>query len=58
VWVFSAEDLSFDLTVLPADILRQAPLSGIDDKPMKRASVSQLRQLLADNEIAAYETGT
>jgi hypothetical protein len=58
VWVFSAEDLSFDLTVLPADILRQAPLSGIDDKPMKRASLSQLRQLLADNEIAAYETGT
>jgi hypothetical protein len=57
VWVFSAENLSFDLTVLPADILRQAPLSSIDDKPMKRASVSQLRQLLTDNEIAAYETG-
>jgi hypothetical protein len=58
VWVFSAEDLSFDLTVLPAAILRQAPLSGVDDKPMKRASVAQLRQLLADNEIAAYETGS
>jgi hypothetical protein len=55
VWVFSAEELSFDLTVLPADALRQAPLSGIDEKPMKRASASQLRQMLTEEEIAAYE---
>lgn len=55
VWVFSAEELSFDLTVLPADALRQAPLSGVDEKPMKRASASQLRQMLAEEEIAAYE---
>ena len=48
VWLFSAEDLSFDLTVLPADVLRQAPLSSIDEKPMKRASAAQLRDLLAD----------
>ncbi len=58
VWVFTAEDLSFDLTVLPEDALRQAPLSGVDGKPMKRASVAQLRQLLADDEIAGYEAGT
>jgi len=58
VWLFSAEDLSFDLTVLPADVLRQAPLSGVDEKPMRRASAAQLRQLLADDEIAAYEAGT
>jgi hypothetical protein len=57
VWLFSAEDLAFDLTVLPADALRQAPLSGIDEKPMKRASATQLRQLLAEDEIAGYETG-
>ena len=57
VWLFSAEDLGFDLTVLPRDVLRQAPLSGIDEKPMKRASASQLRQLLADEEIAGYEHG-
>ena len=55
VWIFSAEDLSFDLTVLPLDVLRQAPLSGVDEKPMKRASAAQLRQLLADEEIAGYE---
>ena len=55
VWLFSAEDLSFDVTVLPQDVLRQAPLSGIDEKPMKRASESQLRALLAEDEIAGYE---
>lgn len=55
VWLFSAEDLSFDVTVLPADVLRQAPLSGIDGRPMKRASATQLRALLAEDEIAAYE---
>ena len=54
-WIFSAEGLSFDLTVLPADILRQAPLSAIDEKPMKRASASQLRDLLAAEDIAGFE---
>lgn len=58
VWLFSAEELTFDLTVLPADVLRQAPLSSVDEKPMKRASASQLRQLLADDEIAGYEAGS
>lgn len=57
VWLFSAEDFTFDLTVLPHDALRQAPLSGIDERPMRRASASQLRELLANEEIAGYETG-
>jgi hypothetical protein len=57
VWIFSAEDLTFDITVLPHDALRQAPLSNIDEKPMKRASATQLRQLLAEEEIADYEAG-
>ena len=55
VWLFSAEDLSFDVTVLPLDVLRQAPLSAIDEKPMRRASLTQLRTLLAEDEIASYE---
>ncbi len=55
VWVFSAEDLGYDLTVLPHDALRQAPLSAVDEKPMKRASAAHLRQLLAEEEIAGYE---
>lgn len=47
VWVFAAEDLTFDLTVLPEASLRQAPLSTMDDKPMRRASRAQLEQLIA-----------
>lgn len=57
VWVFGAEELTFDLTVLPLDVLRQAPLSNVDEKPMKRASAAQLRQLLADEEISDFERG-
>ena len=57
VWLFGADGLSFDITVLPADALRQAPLSSIDEKPMRRASLPQLRDLLAQQEIAGYENG-
>ena len=56
VWVFSAEELTFDVTVLPHTALRQAPLSAIDEKPMRRASAAQLRELLAADEIAGYES--
>ncbi|MBS0217608.1 MAG: hypothetical protein JSR63_05445 [Proteobacteria bacterium] len=55
VWVFNADDATFDLTVLPRDALRQAPLSPVTEKPMARASASQLRALLAEDEIAGYE---
>lgn len=47
-WAFSAGELAVELTVLPSLALRQAPLSNIDEKPMRRASAAQLRQLLAD----------
>lgn len=56
VWLFGAEDLTFDLAVLPHDALRQAPLSGVDEKPMRRASASQLRELLAAEEISDFES--
>ncbi|WP_024869496.1 hypothetical protein [Pseudoxanthomonas suwonensis] len=55
VWLFSAEELAFDVAVLPLQALRQAPLSAVDEKPMRRASLPQLRQLLAEDEIAGYE---
>ena len=55
VWLFSAEDLAIDLTVLPGTVLRQAPLSGVDERPMRRASAAQLRELLAEAEIAEFE---
>jgi hypothetical protein len=56
VWLFAAEDFTFDLTVLPSAVLRQAPLSGVDERPMRRASASQLRSLLAEDEISTYES--
>lgn len=55
VWLFSAEDLAFDLTVLPHDALRQAPLSSIDEKPMRRASLAQLDALLLDEDLAGHD---
>ena len=57
VWLFSADELTFDLTVFPHDVLRQAPLSGVDERPMRRASAAQLRELLAAEEISDYEAG-
>lgn len=57
VWVFSADGLPFDVTVLPHDVLRQAPLSPVDEKPMRRASAAQLRQIISDAEIAGFESG-
>lgn len=57
VWVFSADDLPFDITVLPHDVLRQAPLSPVDEKPMRRASAAQLRQIVADAQISDFEAG-
>lgn len=57
VWLFRADDVAFDLTVLPASALRQAPLSGTDDRAApKRASAAQLRVLLADGDAASGDT--
>jgi hypothetical protein len=55
VWLFAADGLAFDLSVLPADALRQAPLSAVDGKPMQRASLAQLRALLAADEHAGLD---
>lgn len=56
VYVFAAENLPFDLTVLPRDALRQAPLDRIGERPMRRASLSAVQELLAAEEIAAFES--
>ncbi|MFN7783000.1 MAG: hypothetical protein ACK5PG_09695 [Lysobacterales bacterium] len=50
VYVFTADGTPFDLTVLPRDALRQAPLDRVDDRPMKRASLPALRELLAQTQ--------
>ena len=39
---------AFDLTILPRDAIRQAPLDRVDERPMRRASLAALEELLAD----------
>lgn len=46
---FSADDIPLDLTLLPLDALRQAPLDRIDGKPMRRANLAAAKQLLDDS---------
>lgn len=47
VLLFAADGLPFDITVLPRDALRQPPLDRIDEKPMRRASLTAVEELLA-----------
>lgn len=47
---FDAGDVTVDLTLLPLDSQRQAPLDRIDGKPMRRATLAALRQLIADEK--------
>ena len=49
VLLFAADELPFDLTVLPRDALRQAPLDRADDRPMRRASLAQVEMLLDED---------
>ena len=50
VLLFSADGLPFDITVLPLDSLRQPPLDRIDEKPMRRAALAAVEELLATSE--------
>ncbi|HEY6940343.1 hypothetical protein [Dokdonella sp.] len=43
---FNAGDASIDLTVLPYDLLRQAPLDRVSEKPMRRATLAMVEALL------------
>ncbi|MDO4708668.1 MAG: hypothetical protein Q4B94_02425 [Pseudomonadota bacterium] len=47
VWTFTADQIAFELVVLPLSALRQPPLAEYDDRPARRASLAQLRSLLA-----------
>lgn len=52
VLLFAADELPFDLTVLPRDALRQAPLDRADDRPMRRATLTQVQALLSEDSDA------
>jgi hypothetical protein len=48
VYLFRAGELPIDLTVMPCNALRQAPLDRIDERPMQRASLSAVNALLTE----------
>jgi hypothetical protein len=50
VLLFAADKLPFDLTVLPHNALRQAPIDRVDEKPMRRASLATVEIMLAEAE--------
>lgn len=47
---FDAGDAAIDVTVLPYDLLRQAPLDRISEKPMRRATLAMLATLIAESD--------
>jgi hypothetical protein len=56
VLLFSAEGIAMDLTLMPHDALRQPPLDRVDERPMRRASLASLQAMLAEKEIADFES--
>lgn len=46
---FVHEESSIEATIFPVDGMRQAPISPVDGKPMKRADQTAVRKLLDEN---------
>lgn len=57
VLLFAAADIPIDITIFPRGALRQPPLDRIDERPMRRASLASLEAMLAEEEIAQFESG-
>lgn len=55
VLLFAADELPFDLTVLPRNALRQPPVDRTDDRPMRRASLAQVEMLLGEADEDTFE---
>ncbi len=45
---FRAGDTDIELTLLPLEALRQSPLGPLGDRPLQRASLSQLQELMGE----------
>jgi len=58
VLLFGADGIPFDITVLPLDALRQAPLDRVDERPMRRATASMVQQLLAEEDSEAFNASS
>ncbi len=46
---FEIDEQTIDATVFPVDGIRQAPISPVDGRPMRRADASELEALLGEN---------
>jgi hypothetical protein len=46
---FTIDDQPIDATVFPADGIRQAPVSPVDGKPMRRANLGEVEALIEDS---------
>jgi hypothetical protein len=46
---FTIDDQPIDATVFPADGIRQAPVSPVDGKPMRRANLGEVEALIDDS---------
>ncbi len=55
VFLFAAGDSAIDLTVLPLNQLRQAPLDRIGEKPMRRANLAMVEEWVRSDEVSARE---
>jgi hypothetical protein len=55
VFLFSAGDNAIDVSVLPYDRLRQAPLDRIDEKPMRRANLAAVEELVRDEDATSAD---
>lgn len=55
VLLFAADELPFDITVLPVNSLRQPPLDRVDEKPMRRASLAAVEELVAEDDGDDFE---
>ena len=49
-YTFMAGDVEIDLVVFPINGIRQSPRSPVDGKPMKRATLEQVKKLLDENQ--------
>jgi hypothetical protein len=51
VLLFTAGDVAIDLTLLPLDAIRQAPRDRVDARPLRRASLAMLENLLVESAV-------
>jgi len=55
-YYFMAGDTGIEITVFPINGIRQAPLSPVDGKPMSRASMTALDQLISQQAMLEEST--